>query len=162
MGPIATGDKVDAAGVLNRYRNAWPKLIGIEMESGGAATAAFQSALRPGFFMVRGVSDLADLDKDSSSIGRWRKYACAWRLATSLPYSPATARSPSIPTPPPPRRAPNRHQRFPSLFTRHGRATVAPARPEGREGAHKIDGLKEPGRSWRSSTRPPTASGSRR
>jgi nucleoside phosphorylase len=77
IGPIATGDKVDAAGVLNRYRNDWHKLIGIEMEAGGAANAAYQSAIRPGFFMIRGVSDLADPDKGSALVDRWRNYACA-------------------------------------------------------------------------------------
>jgi nucleoside phosphorylase len=93
IGPIATGDKVDAAGVVNRYRGAWPELSGIEMESGGAATAAFQSALRPGFFMVRGVSDLADADKDSVSVGRWRQYACA----VAAYYAVALLRSGPVP-----------------------------------------------------------------
>ena len=83
IGPVATGDKVDAARVLNRYRGHWRKLIGIEMESGGAANAAFQSAQRPGFFMVRGVSDLADPDKNSASVGSWRNYAS--RLPPSTP-----------------------------------------------------------------------------
>ena len=95
-GPIATGDKVDAAGVLNRYRGAWPKLIGIEIEAGGAADASFQSALRPGFFMIRGVSDLADSHKDSSSVGRWRKYACA----VAAGYAVALLRSGPVPLDP--------------------------------------------------------------
>jgi nucleoside phosphorylase len=35
VGPIATGDKVIAFGaVLQQYREAWPKLIGVEMEAG--------------------------------------------------------------------------------------------------------------------------------
>ena len=42
-----------------------PSLIGVEMEAGGVASAAFQAASRPGFFMVRGVSDVADPDKDA-------------------------------------------------------------------------------------------------
>ncbi|HEX8199649.1 MAG TPA: NACHT domain-containing protein, partial [Isosphaeraceae bacterium] len=96
IGPIATGDKVDAAGVLHRYRGAWPKLIGIEMEAGGAAAAVFQSAHRPGFFMVRGVSDLADPAKDSASVGRWRTYACA--VAAS--YAVALLRSGPVPLDP--------------------------------------------------------------
>lgn len=73
IGPLATGDKVVAIkAVLDRYLRDWPKLIGIEMEAGGLASAAFQSAVQPGFLMIRGVSDLADENKDDS----WRCYAC--------------------------------------------------------------------------------------
>ena len=46
------------------------------MEAGGVATAAFQSATPPGFFMIRGVSDFADKKKDSAKVQQWRKYAC--------------------------------------------------------------------------------------
>jgi nucleoside phosphorylase len=78
LGPIASGDKVIAFDeVLTRYRDVWPKLIGVEMEAAGAATAAFQSPDKPGFFMVRGVSDLADEKKGSSHVEKWRSYACA-------------------------------------------------------------------------------------
>jgi nucleoside phosphorylase len=61
------------------------------MEAGGAAAAAFQAASRPGFFMVRAVSDLADADKDNPKVLRWRNYACdmaaafAAALIRSLP-----------------------------------------------------------------------------
>lgn len=73
VGPVATGDKVVARkALLNKLRADWPKLIGIEMEAGGAAAAAFHSAQKPGFFMVRGVSDLADAHKNDD----WREYAC--------------------------------------------------------------------------------------
>ncbi len=73
IGPVATGDKVVAIKeVLERYRSDWPKLIGIEMEAGGVASAAFQSARQPGFLMIRGISDLADENKDDT----WRQYAC--------------------------------------------------------------------------------------
>jgi nucleoside phosphorylase len=72
IGPVATGEKVVAIkDVLEHYRSDWPKLIGIEMEAGGVASAAFQSAQRPGFLMIRGVSDLADENKDDT----WRQYA---------------------------------------------------------------------------------------
>jgi nucleoside phosphorylase len=61
IGSIASGDKVIAFGeVLTTYQNVWPKLLGVEMEAAGVATAAFQATNKPGFFMVRGVSDLAD------------------------------------------------------------------------------------------------------
>ena len=76
-GPIASGDKVIAFDeVLARYRDVWPKLIGVEMEAAGVATAAFQSSDKPGFFMVRGVSDLADENKGSGDVKKWRAYAC--------------------------------------------------------------------------------------
>jgi nucleoside phosphorylase len=76
IGPICTGDKVIANGLLDAYRDVWEKLIGVEMEAGGTASATFQAANSPGFFMVRGVSDLADGDKDSAAVDRWRAYAC--------------------------------------------------------------------------------------
>ena len=76
-GPIASGDKVIAFGdFLERYREVWLKLIGVEMEAAGVATAAFQSSESPGFFMVRCVSDLADENKGSADIEKWRSYAC--------------------------------------------------------------------------------------
>jgi tetratricopeptide (TPR) repeat protein/nucleoside phosphorylase len=77
IGPIATGDKVIARKeVLLQITKRWPKLIGVEMEAGGAASASFQAASGPGFFMVRGVSDLADENKDSDKVKNWRLYAC--------------------------------------------------------------------------------------
>jgi nucleoside phosphorylase/sugar/nucleoside kinase (ribokinase family) len=77
IGPIASGDKVVAfTEILNRYQDMWPKLLGVEMEAAGVATAAFQSPDRPGFLMVRGVSDLADENKGSSQVEKWRSYAC--------------------------------------------------------------------------------------
>jgi hypothetical protein len=76
-GPIATGDKViGAADMLKRYQSDWPKLIGIEMESGGVASACFQSPSPPGFFMVRAISDHADKAKNSPRVRKWREYAC--------------------------------------------------------------------------------------
>lgn len=77
IGPIVSGDKVIAsARSLVKYRKEWPKVIGVEMEAAGAAAASFQSATKPGFFMVRGVSDLADSRKDSKEAKKWRSYAC--------------------------------------------------------------------------------------
>jgi nucleoside phosphorylase len=76
-GPIASGDKVIAFGdVLEKYREVWPRLVGVEMEAAGVATATFQSAEAPGFLTVRCVSDLADEQKDSADIEKWRSYAC--------------------------------------------------------------------------------------
>lgn len=77
IGPLASGDKVIAFGdVLAKYRDTWPKLLGVEMEAAGASTAAFQSPAKPGFFMIRGVSDLADENKGASHVKKWRTYAC--------------------------------------------------------------------------------------
>lgn len=77
IGPIASGDKVIAAKVvLDFLRDKWPALIGVEMEGAGVATASFQASEPPGFFMVRGVSDLADESKDKPDTHDWRAYAC--------------------------------------------------------------------------------------
>jgi nucleoside phosphorylase len=85
IGPIATGDKIVAVGeVLARYRNHWPKLIGVEMEAGGAASACFQAGRAPGFFMVRAASDLADAEKDTAGTRRWRTYACEVAAAYAI------------------------------------------------------------------------------
>lgn len=76
LGTICTGDKVIARELPPDYLETWAKLIGVEMEAGGVAGAAFQSAYAPGFFMIRGVSDLADVDKDTAGVKDWRAYAC--------------------------------------------------------------------------------------
>lgn len=77
IGPVASGDKVVAFGsIMEQNRHHWPALIGVEMEAGGAATAAFQSAHQPGFFMIRGVSDFADVNKGKDDVEQWRGYAC--------------------------------------------------------------------------------------
>jgi len=76
IGPVASGDKVIALGkALAQYQQRFPTLLGVEMEAAGVAGACFQAANPPGFFMVRGVSDLADEEKDAQS-GVWRSYAC--------------------------------------------------------------------------------------
>jgi nucleoside phosphorylase/ankyrin repeat protein len=77
LGPICTGNKVVAdESLAAQFREVWSKLVGVEMEAGGVASAAFQSASSPGFFMVRGVSDLADGEKDADTTRNWREYAC--------------------------------------------------------------------------------------
>src|SRR5262249_24824614 len=61
LGPVASGDKVIASEQgLAPLRAHWPALIGVEMEAAGVAAANFQSPAPLPFFMVRGVSDLAD------------------------------------------------------------------------------------------------------
>jgi nucleoside phosphorylase/ankyrin repeat protein len=86
LGPICTGNKVVADETLAaQFREVWTKLVGVEMEAGGVASAAFQSANSPGFFMVRGVSDLADKEKDADTTRSWREYAC--RVAATYAIS---------------------------------------------------------------------------
>ena len=103
FGPICTGDKVIANGLIDEYREVWSKLIGVEMEAGGTASAAFQAANSPGFFMIRGVSDLADRAKDSSDVMSWRAYACD--VAAS--YAIALLRSGPVPASPRPETSAN-------------------------------------------------------
>lgn len=94
IGTIVTGDKVIAVDdLLAKYTAMWPKLVGVEMEAGGAAAAAFQTADQVGFFMVRGVSDLADSKKASSRVKNWRAYACDVAAA----YAIALLRSGPVP-----------------------------------------------------------------
>ncbi|MEX3935896.1 hypothetical protein AB4Y32_29585 [Paraburkholderia phymatum] len=74
FGPVASGDKViNDAQALQRLIDLHPKLVGVEMEAGGAAAASHQHETN--FFMVRGVSDLADGQKGNSAVLRWRQYA---------------------------------------------------------------------------------------
>lgn len=94
-GVVATGDKVVAAErVLKSYAKTYPQLDGIEMEAGGVAAAAFSSVPSPGFFMVRGVSDMADSRKNKPAVKKWRRYAseiaaeCALHLVRSRPITP--------------------------------------------------------------------------
>jgi nucleoside phosphorylase len=77
LGPIATGDKVVAQqDFLRDFLECYPKAIAVEMESGGVASAAFKSSSKPGFFMIRATSDLADHNKDKEETKLWRSYAC--------------------------------------------------------------------------------------
>ena len=77
IGPTLSGDKSVALGeFLALYAEDWPKLKGVEMEAGGVASASFQAAQKPGFFMIRGVSDLANEDEQTHTVQQWRSYAC--------------------------------------------------------------------------------------
>jgi nucleoside phosphorylase len=94
FGVVLTGDKVQSAqDSLKPYLSDWPKLIGVEMEVGGAAAAAWEAPSKPGVLMVRGVSDLADENKGSSRIEMWRPYACDVAAA----YAVALLRSGIVP-----------------------------------------------------------------
>ncbi len=122
IGPIASGDKVIAYGTaLDQYRQHWTALIGVEMEAAGVATAAFQSAKPPGFFMVRGVSDLADASKDSKTVQKWRAYACDVAAA----YTIALLQSGPVPL-----RTASRSQKNGSCDRRARPASSLPGNPD--------------------------------
>jgi Flp pilus assembly protein TadD/nucleoside phosphorylase len=75
-GVIASGGDVIADDqIIAAYTEDWPKLVGIEMEAGGVACALQQTADRPEFLMIKGVSDFGR-DKHDSEILPWRAYAC--------------------------------------------------------------------------------------
>jgi nucleoside phosphorylase len=77
IGPTASGDELFAfRQALDEYRTHWPQLLGVEMEGAGVAAACAQAAEPPGFFMIRGVSDFADEEKNTDRVRRWRPYAC--------------------------------------------------------------------------------------
>lgn len=75
-GPVATGDSVvGARDYLEPVRKRWPKLVGVEMEGAAVALAGVQSPHKPDFLMIRGVSDLADEQKNLDQDAGWRPYA---------------------------------------------------------------------------------------
>ena len=94
-GVIASGgDVIASKKIIAAYRKDMPKLIGVEMEGGGAATALHSQRLRPRFLMIRGVSDLADGEGNAATKKRWRAYArdVAAAYATSGSSRPAPCR----------------------------------------------------------------------
>lgn len=95
-GVVASGgDVIQDDEIIVTYSKSWPKLIGIEMESGGVAAAVHQSADRPEFLMIKSVSDFGK-DKHDPEITPWREYACAAAaaFATALMKSgPAPSRA---------------------------------------------------------------------
>jgi hypothetical protein len=87
---------IAAAAIVQKYRAMWPKLIGVEMEGGGVAAALQADPGRPRFLMIRGVSDLADEQKDHANTRAWRGHACdaaAAYAAELLRGGPAPASS---------------------------------------------------------------------
>ena len=76
FGVVASGSDVIAYDeLIARYKAAWPKLVGVEMEGGGVASALRELPEAPGFLMIRGVSDLADASANARQKRRWREYA---------------------------------------------------------------------------------------
>ncbi|WP_371545718.1 5'-methylthioadenosine/S-adenosylhomocysteine nucleosidase [Streptomyces sp. NBC_00554] len=72
FGPVLSGEKVIADDhTVDGLRTAWPKALGVEMESLGVALAAYRGG--PGFLMVKAVCDFADSEKNDD----WHDYAAA-------------------------------------------------------------------------------------
>ncbi len=72
--PIFSGnDVIKDEDIIDGYKETWKEAGGVEMEGAGVATA-ISSYVKPspGFLMIRGVSDLADSEKDD----KYRKVAC--------------------------------------------------------------------------------------
>jgi len=67
-----------------QYRGVWAKLIGVEMEASGVANARFTSGVPAWILDDSSVSDLADGEKNSQRVQRWRPYAreiaAAWTV----------------------------------------------------------------------------------
>ncbi|HYH99203.1 pentapeptide repeat-containing protein [Hyalangium sp.] len=81
---LSGGDVIADAQALQLHLETWDKLVGVEMEGGGVALALHNTQERPRFLMVRGVSDLADEQKGSAEVRRWREYACAVAAAYTV------------------------------------------------------------------------------
>jgi nucleoside phosphorylase len=122
-GAIASGNKVvDNAdnAFFARVRDAWPKLLAVEMEGAGAASAieSVRSRSTIGFMMVRGISDMPQFGKQAGETARpadgnkaerdlWKRYAATtaaeftihW-IVRGWPLPPArTRRAPTSPKP---------------------------------------------------------------
>ncbi len=69
------GDVVADKSFMDQLRVNMPKLVGVEMEGGGVATAIKASVREPRFLMIRGVSDFADPHKNAAAAKKWRRYA---------------------------------------------------------------------------------------
>lgn len=84
VGTVASGgDVVADDDLITKFQKQWPKLIGIEMEAGGTATAVHDNVNRPEFLMIKGVSDHGK-DKRESSTLSWRAYACSSAAAFAV------------------------------------------------------------------------------
>jgi nucleoside phosphorylase len=75
VGTVASGgDVVLDDELLAEFRSMWLKLVGVEMESGGTATAAHHRVNKPEFLMIKAVSDHGK-DKQEAEVLLWREYA---------------------------------------------------------------------------------------
>ena len=77
------GDVIKDDQVIAAYSESWPKLIGIEMESGGVAAGIHQTTDKPEFLMIKAVSDFGK-NKHDPEVKPWRHYACHAAAAFAL------------------------------------------------------------------------------
>lgn len=83
-GVVASGgDVIQDDEIIATYSKSWPKLIGIEMESGGVAAGLHQTPDRPEFLMIKSVSDFGR-DKHEPEVTPWRSYACHTAAALAV------------------------------------------------------------------------------
>ncbi|MES0338102.1 MAG: hypothetical protein SFH39_17300 [Candidatus Magnetobacterium sp. LHC-1] len=83
FGVVLSGNKVVAdEKKVTEFLGVWNKLVAIEMESAGVCKAISQNFSKPGFIMIKGVSDKADSKKDD----KWQHYAAkaAWTYTISF------------------------------------------------------------------------------
>ncbi|NEP43357.1 MAG: hypothetical protein F6K35_30685 [Okeania sp. SIO2H7] len=72
FGVVASGEKVVAdTSTIPELQGTWNKLIGVEMESFGVASAVDRLNSAPGMLMVKGICDWADSSKNDD----WQAYA---------------------------------------------------------------------------------------
>ena len=72
FGVVGSGEKVIADTLtIPELQDSWAKLIGVEMESFGTASAIYQSGSVPAMLMVKGICDWADPNKNDD----WQAYA---------------------------------------------------------------------------------------
>jgi len=72
FGVVASGEKVIADTLtVAELQRSWIKLIGIEMEGFGTASAVYQSEAAPAMLMVKGICDWANSNKSDD----WQAYA---------------------------------------------------------------------------------------
>lgn len=72
FGVVASGEKVIAdTSTIPELQRSWGKLIGVDMEGFGVASAVYRSDSDPAMFMVKGICDWADSNKNDD----WQAYA---------------------------------------------------------------------------------------
>ena len=76
FGVVASGEKVIADTItVPKLQSSWEKLIGVEMEGFGTALAVYQADSAPAMFMVKGISDWANPNKNDAWEDAWQAYA---------------------------------------------------------------------------------------
>jgi nucleoside phosphorylase/tetratricopeptide (TPR) repeat protein len=83
VGPLASGNKVIASQKFQvRLLKRWPKLIAIETEAEGVFAAVFDRPAIKHVLVIRGISDMADKDKNDA----WQMYAADAAAAYAIAF----------------------------------------------------------------------------